>query len=307
MTRSRRPILGFGAWWDAKQADTGDLWHRTLIDPGLFSLLGALPRGTRVLEVGCGNGYLARRLARAGCEVVGVDRSHPLIVRARARESANPLGVVYLEQDAARMRQVRSASFDVALANMSLMDIEDAEGTVREVARALRPGGRFVFSISHPCFDVDRRSAWTVEVALGRTEVYRKVTDYLRPHAEEFDWPLDGGRVARTIGYHRPLSWYARALRSAGFVLLDVHEPTPGPGFASRRMDRGWFFEVPLHLVVAARREPGPGSRPTDPAGRAGAPRRAPSRRGRPDRAPRRAPHRGGRRARRRGTRRASG
>lgn len=53
------------AWYDEKQGDEGDLWHRSLIDPPLLRLLGSAA-GLCVLDMACGNGYLARRFARMG-------------------------------------------------------------------------------------------------------------------------------------------------------------------------------------------------------------------------------------------------
>lgn len=251
-------LEGFGAWYDDKQGDDGDNWHRTLIDPGLFTRLGAIPPGTRVLDVGCGNGYLARRLARAGALVVGVDASRELLERARAREARERLGIVYHERDASRLSGLEAESFDVAVANMSIIDIEDAAGCLGEVARVVRDHGRLVLSISHPCFDVDTRSTYLVEPegASGRSTIYRKVTGYRSPHSDRYGWDLPDGRHVLTVGYHRPLSWYAHELRRAGWVVVDLEEPSPGPGFESRRIRKEWIEEVPLHLVVEARREP---------------------------------------------------
>jgi ubiquinone/menaquinone biosynthesis C-methylase UbiE len=249
---------GFGLWYDRRQGDTGDLWHRTLIDPALFRLLGKLPRGSRVLDLGCGNGYIARRLASAGARVVGIDASSALVRAARCRERTAPLGVRYLEADAARIPGVPDESMDVVVANMSLMDIRDAGGAIAEVGRILRRGGRFVFSICHPCFDVDTRSGWEIVPRRGAREtVFRKVTAYRRPHADVYRWELSEGVRATTVGYHRPLAWYLHHLRSAGLTVVDVEEPLPGPGFVSRRRARrAWIEEIPLHLVVEARRAP---------------------------------------------------
>ena len=246
---------GFGAWYGDKQGESGDLWHRTLIDPGLFRLLGPVAPGTRLLDVGCGNGYLARRLARQGAQVTAVDASRELIAQAHREEQREPLGIVYRVADAARLDFLGAGTFDVAIANMSIMDIEDAGSTFRGVARATRHGGRFVFSISHPCFDVDTRSGYTVELdPSGVSRVFRKVTDYRVLHSDRYAWDLGDGGVAVTVGYHRPLGWYAHALRDAGWVITDLDEPSPIPGFDSRRMRPEWLDCAPLHLVIAAQR-----------------------------------------------------
>src|SRR5437867_1790865 len=73
-------------WCDAKQGNTGDSWHRTLIDPPFPRVVGDV-RGLRVLGLGSGNGYLSRRFRREGAKVVAVDASAPIGRRARGRES----------------------------------------------------------------------------------------------------------------------------------------------------------------------------------------------------------------------------
>src|SRR3989304_4166200 len=82
------------AWWDQRQADAGDLWHRTLINPTVFQVLGTVA-GLQLLELACGNGYLCRHLARQGAKVVGVDASAAMIERAKGREATEPLGIAY--------------------------------------------------------------------------------------------------------------------------------------------------------------------------------------------------------------------
>ncbi|MFZ0831080.1 MAG: class I SAM-dependent methyltransferase [Thermoplasmata archaeon] len=257
--QDRGTVDGFGAWYDEKQGDTGDLWHRTLIDPGLFARIGPVRPETRVLDLGCGNGYISRRLARAGAHVVGVDQSADLIQRARAREAKDPLEVVYHEADAAHLAMLTDQSFDLGVANMSLIDFENASGAIREMGRVLVRGGRFVFSVSHPCFDVDTRSDYLVDVSTAPPTVFRKVAGYREPHSDTYAWALPDGHTVRTIGYHRPLSWYVKELRSAGFVIVDADEPSPLPGFGSARYQREWVEQIPLHLVIEARRETPPG------------------------------------------------
>ena len=168
------------AWWDERQGDEGDLWHRTLIDPTLFRVLGPV-EGLHMLDLACGNGYIARKLARAGARVTGVDASTPVMEHARAREEREPLGIGYHVADAARLDGLGDASFDVVVCNMALMDIPDAEGALREAARVLRPGGRLITSLPHPCFDVSvSSSGWVVERIGFETTVFRKVSRYRR-------------------------------------------------------------------------------------------------------------------------------
>lgn len=242
-------------WYDAKQGDEGDLWHRTLIDPALLKVVGAVG-GQRLLDLACGNGYLARRFARTGARVTGIDASAPMIERARRRERENPLGIVYHAGDTARMDMLDDAGMDIVVCNMALMDIEDAAGTIRQVARVLRPGGRFVASLSHPCFDIAGASAWVIERMDFTTTTWRKVSRYRDRFAGQVPW-RDGEEhvVAYTAAYHRPLSWYFRTLREAGFVITAFEEPEPTEEFMAGSPSGALIAAIPLHCVIEARKD----------------------------------------------------
>lgn len=122
-----------------------------------------------------------------------------------------------------------------------------------------KDAGRFVFTISHPCFDVDTRSAWSLESEerpSGPPTIFRKISGYRNLHGDHYVWDLAEGRSAVTAGYHRPLAWYLHPLRNAGWVVLDMAEPLPAGGFGSSRVPRAWVEQIPLHLGMATRREP---------------------------------------------------
>src|SRR5437667_5109865 len=149
-------------WWDEKQGDEGDLWHRALIDPPLIRLAGEV-HGLQVLDLACGNGYLSRRFARQGAIVTAVDANAPLIERARTRESQESLGITYHVADAAHLEMLEDGIVDLVICNMALMDIENAAGAIQEVSRVLKSRGRFIASISHPCFDKVNTSVRVIE------------------------------------------------------------------------------------------------------------------------------------------------
>lgn len=92
--------------------------------------------GERILDVGCGDGVLTQRIAQAGCAVIGVDSSPQLAAAARR------LGLEVVETDAAAMPFDRK--FDAVFSNAALHWMKDADAVIIRIARALRPGGRFV-------------------------------------------------------------------------------------------------------------------------------------------------------------------
>jgi ubiquinone/menaquinone biosynthesis C-methylase UbiE len=238
-------------WWDEQIGDEGDLWHRALIDPPLLQLAGAVG-GLRVLDLACGNGYLSRRFARQGATVSGVDASAAIIERARAREVREPLGITYHMADAAHLAMLEDGAFDLVVCNMALMDIENAAGAIQEVARVLRTPGRFVASLAHPCFEKLGTSGWAIERIYPVTTIWRKMSHYRELTAADFPWHKVPGQIIYTPTYHRPLSWYFRTLRAAGFVVTAFEEPEPTEEFLATSPQGPWVAEIPLHCIIEA-------------------------------------------------------
>jgi ubiquinone/menaquinone biosynthesis C-methylase UbiE len=244
------------AWWDRKQGEEGDTWHRLLIEPAFERVIGDVG-GLRVLEIACGNGRLARRMARHGAKVTAVDASEGMVLRARKREAEDPTGTEYHLADAAGLGTLADGSFDLVVAGMALMDIADAQGALLEAGRALRVGGRLAASMIHPCFDTgEKNSCWVAERYAYETRVFRKVGRYRKPFEHSAAWRV-GGRedpraVMETPYYHRPLSWYFRALKAAGLAVTALEEPEPTGEFVKESSQGAYLREVPLHCVIEA-------------------------------------------------------
>jgi ubiquinone/menaquinone biosynthesis C-methylase UbiE len=214
-------------------------WSGPPDDPAsvaLFELLGAVA-GLRVLDVACGHGRITRELARRGAEVVGVDIAASLISKAEVAESAQPLGIRYLHADVTSPAcLIDHGPFDAVVCAFGLSDIDDLDGALGTVSRALRPGGSFVFSILHPCFagGQDVSGSWPTA---GR-------------YYDEGWWTADDrlSTLRRQVGAnHRMLSTYVNALRRHDLWVAAIAEPPPPADWLDQRADAA---RSPVFLVA---------------------------------------------------------
>lgn len=240
-------------WWTSRSGVRGDVNREWVIDPALFRLLGNV-KGQRILDAGCGSGYLARLLAAKGAEVVGVDHSAKLLEIARREEEKETLGVKYLEADLGRLSPLDKAAFDIVVSNVALQDVVGFDKAFREFHRVLRPGGRLLFSVVHPCFDRPIPGMWIREPP--DTERKEEWRGFLldRYYDRVAVWWAPSGQPPM-VGFHRTLEDYASALAAAGFLIARMEEPKPIPE-AIERMYRHFAddLRVPNFLIVEALR-----------------------------------------------------
>jgi len=137
---------GLADWYDAFARGDGAVWTRTAGEL-LARLLGNGPG--RCLDLGCGTGVFVPLLAELGWTVVGVDLSADQL--GVARERVADVAEALVEADAAAL-PFEDGSLDAVAAVLVHTDIDGYDLALREVARVLRPGGRFVHVGTHPCF-----------------------------------------------------------------------------------------------------------------------------------------------------------
>jgi len=193
--------------------DVGFIWGPEGLDESDARLLGDVP-GRRVLEVGCGAGQCGRWLVGEGAHPLGLDLSVRQLQHSQRidGDSGVPLPVVCAT---ASSIPFADDSFDLAFsAYGALPFVLDVELVLREVARVLRPGSRFVFSVSHPM-------RWTLPddpTAAGLT-VTSSYFDR-SPYVEQ-----DEAGEATYVEHHRTIGDWVRAIHAAGFETYDLVEP----------------------------------------------------------------------------------
>jgi 2-polyprenyl-3-methyl-5-hydroxy-6-metoxy-1,4-benzoquinol methylase len=251
--------------WDNRMGDDGNDFVNLLQWPALQRLMniagwmeaGAPP--VSVVDIACGNGLFARRLAPLGAQVVACDFSTELLERA-ARRTPGSLSskvtyrVVDVTDEAALLDGLApDAPFDFALCNMALFDIADIEPIFRALPQLLKPAGAFVFSLTHPCFN----TASSVHVAEEiddegqiKTVYSIKQSRYMTPYQARglalFNQPKP------QLYFERPLQYYLNLGFDNGFV-LDGFEERAFPAGHPQNNPLVWggnFSELPPVLVA---------------------------------------------------------
>jgi SAM-dependent methyltransferase len=195
----------------------------------------------RVLDVGAGEGQVARRLRRSGDRlVVGVEPARAQLATAGRREG----GVAYVGGTADAL-PVREGTFDAVVACLVFEHIDDVDAAIAEVSRALAPGGRFVLLLNHPLLQTPG-SGWIDDQVLDPPEQYWRVGPYL-PEAESVE-QVEPGVHIRFL--HRPLHRYVNAMAAVGLHIVEMIEPPPPEGFLALAPEYREAATIPRLLVL---------------------------------------------------------
>jgi SAM-dependent methyltransferase len=242
-------------WWDAAApaylaehgGDLGDvdfLWCPEGLREADAHLLGDVA-GRRVLESGCGSAACARWLHRAGAQVVAQDVSGGMLARAAELNRATAVPVPLLQADAGALPLADTSVDLVCSAFGGLPFVADARGTLTEVRRVLRPGGRLVASVNHPM-------RWPMPDSPDPEDL-QVTSSYFdrRPYVE-----TDASGRTVYVEHHRTVGDWVRAVVGAGLVLEDLIEPEWTPGrtqtWGQWSPERGAL--IPGTLILVCRR-----------------------------------------------------
>ncbi|MGZ4151773.1 MAG: class I SAM-dependent methyltransferase [Actinomycetota bacterium] len=242
------------AVWNRRMAES-DSWQQTLVFPVVERLAGVSP-GETILEIACGNGLLAQRLAERGASVVATDFSPSQLGFARERVTAPAVEILELDaSDEAELLALGEERFDAAVASMALMDMIDIEPLARALPRLLAPGGRFVLCVTHPSFNsvssvptIERKPAGTSFI----DEHSVRVSTYIRESASQGVGIV--GQPEPQWYFDRPLSALLRPFLGAGLVLDALDEPVFDEETAARFDERELWTEIPPVLAARLRR-----------------------------------------------------
>lgn len=240
-------------WYDGWMGQQGGEYHRQVAIPALLQLLDP-KAGETVLDIGAGQGVLAPYLQEAGMVYLGVEASPKLVRRARKRHRHAQFALGDA-RSLAKIATVEKDGFDTAVFLLSIQDMDPLDAVLHSAAWALKPGGRLVILMTHPCFRIPRQSGWGWDAQ--RRLRYRRIDRYLTALRVPLRPGKRGkGRVTRS--FHRPLQAYINGLAACDLLveqlqeipLEDVAALTNGRLKADKRASA----EIPLFLGIRARK-----------------------------------------------------
>ncbi|MFQ5831400.1 MAG: class I SAM-dependent methyltransferase [Candidatus Thorarchaeota archaeon] len=233
--------------------DEGTPHHQSILNPCVEGMLGQV-KGKKLLDAGCGEGYLSRHYARRGAIVTGIDVSAKLIEICREHPDQDSLGIDYRIGDICGLDGVSEEEFDQVLCNLVLLNSPCLREAFQSFYRVLNPGGILVFSIAHPAFNFYGPGAWEMGPKDPDTQrrkgLFFKVDQYFNEKVYERYWKTRNGEKfpQPIIFFHRTISTYVNTLVEVGFQITSIEEPQP--------ISRESFFNrekrIPFFLVFRA-------------------------------------------------------
>ncbi len=246
---------GVADWYDDVVNDS-DSYQKNVLLPNMLRIVDP-KKGLTVLDVACGQGYFSRFFAGAGAKVIATDISIELIEKAQAGQiKESP--VEYYVAPADDLSIIEPSSIDVATIVLALQNIENLQGTLSEIARVLKPGGRLVFVLNHPAFRIPQRSDWGWDDK--NATQYRRIDSYISDDRVKIDMTpgeKDDKKKKFTVSFHRPLQVYFKAMNKAGLAVTRLEEwvshkkSQEGPRAAEEDRMRK---EIPLFVCVECRK-----------------------------------------------------
>ncbi len=240
-------------WYSSYMGKEGGDFQRDLIFPGAERLL-ATKKGGVYLDLACGQGAFAKRLAKDGSlKIEAFDVSPSLI--AEAKKNA-PRNIRFQVGDALNFSHLYAPlSFDGIVCNLAIQNMDPLGPVFADAARVLKKGGTFILTINHPSFRQPRQSGWGWDEE--RKLQYRRVDKYM----SEYEMPIiahpGSAPHVKTYSYHRPLSSYVNELAKHGLVIDALEEwvsnknSDSGPRAKAENVARQ---EIPMFLALRAKK-----------------------------------------------------
>ena len=238
-------------WYRGSVGEEGHYYHQHLILPGALRMLG-LKEGDSLLDLACGPGVLARYLPPQ-VHYTGVDLSPSFIKAAKIYDKDPHRLHRYLVGDAVQPLPLEKKDFSHCAIILAIQNIEFPEKAIKNAFLHLRPHGRLLLVMNHPCFRIPRQSSWKVDQE--QKVQYRRIDRYSSPLSVPITaHPSKKEQGPASWSFHHPLADYSKALYENGFLiewLEEWHSDKKSTGGAAKMENRS-RGEIPLFLAIRA-------------------------------------------------------
>ncbi len=237
-------------WYNKLVGKSGHYHHQQIIIPGVLRLLNILDNGS-LLDLACGQGVLARHLA-SNIYYQGIDISKSLILSAKQQDK-NPKHF-FVVGNIIKTLPINKNDFTHAAIILSLQNVAEPGLTLNNCQKHLKPNGKLIIVINHPCFRIPRQSSWGMDDK-NKTQ-YRRINRYLSPLKIPITIHPGINNSPITWSYHYSLSNLSQFINQAGFVIEKIEEWTSdkqSTGTAAK-MENYSRNEFPLFMAILARK-----------------------------------------------------
>lgn len=244
----------FAEFWNDRTGDFGGFFKRLILDPLMFKIAGSMG-GKTILDLGCGNGYLAPKFIDCNpAKLILLDISEHNL--ENAKKKCDDPRIEYIVQDVTKKWDIAGDSLDLIYSSFLLNEIESIDMAVNEASRTLCKGGKFIFSVTHPSWDL---FIFAQEQAGKESKKMKGLGGYFQRGIAEFIMDnrlINDPKLAEKYNqkfkvshYHRTVSDYFGELTRAGFKVNNLYEPELTDEFL--KQNDKFSVDYPIALVFA--------------------------------------------------------
>ena len=237
-------------WYDQLVGEKGHHYHQEVIFPRLFKQIDVKTIDSW-LDLGCGNGVLARHLPKT-VDYVGLDAAKDLLTKARQQ---SPKTAHFIHADVTKKLPLEKIDFSHASFILSLQNMEAGAQAIANGSTHLRKGGILILVLNHPSFRIPRQTEWGYD---ERTKTqYRRINGYMSPMKIPISMQPGKKTNFTTYSFHHPLSTYTEWLKAASMHILSIEEwcsDKTSVGAKAKSENRA-RLEFPLFLCLIAEKQ----------------------------------------------------